>query len=183
MRKIMAGLFMTLDGVCEAPDKWSMPYFNEEVGAIIGANMARSDAMLLGRRTYEEWADYWPGKTEADDPFAGYINTVPKFVPTTTLETATWEGTTLLKGDFRREITGLKEQEGKDIAISGSITLVGSLLKEGLLDELALLVSPIVVGKGKRLFQTDESPVGLKLDDSKTLSNGVLSLTYGRADA
>jgi dihydrofolate reductase len=144
--------------------------------------MASSDAMLMGRRTYEEWAAYWPDKTAEDDPFAGYINTVQKYVMTTTLDKADWEGTTLLKGDLREEITKLKEQDGKDIAMSGSITLVGSLLKEGLLDELSLLVSPVVVGTGKRLFEDPSGPVGLKLIDSKPLSNGVLALTYGRAE-
>src|SRR5207302_10668942 len=124
MRKIMAGEFMTVDGVCEAPDKWSMQFFNDEVGAIIGANMARSDAMLMGRRTYEEWAAYWPGKTVEDDQFADYINNVQKYVVSTTLTSVDWKGAALLSGDFREEITKLKEQPGKDIAISGSITLV-----------------------------------------------------------
>jgi dihydrofolate reductase len=182
MRKLKAGEFMTLNGVTESPDKWSFPYFNDEVGAVIGESIMASDAMLMGRRTYEEWAEYWPGKTAEDDPFADYINNVQKYVMTTTLDKADWEGTTLLKGDLREEITKLKEQDGKDIAMSGSITLVGSLLKEGLLDELSLLVSPIVVGTGKRLFEDPSGPVGLKLIDSKTLSNGVLALTYGRAD-
>jgi dihydrofolate reductase len=182
MRKLKAGEFMTLNGVTEAPDQWSFPYFNDEVGAVIGESIMASDAMLMGRRTYEEWAAYWPDKTVEDDPFADYINNVKKYVMTTTLDKADWEGTTLLKGDLREEITKLKEREGKDIAMSGSITLVGSLLKEGLLDELSLLVSPVVVGTGKRLFEDPSGPVGLKLIDSKPLSNGVLALTYGRAE-
>ncbi|HYU56607.1 MAG TPA: dihydrofolate reductase family protein [Actinomycetota bacterium] len=182
-RKIIAGEFMALDGVLESPDKWSMPYFNDEVGAIIGTNMERSDAMLMGRRTYEEWAAYWPGKTAEDDEFAPYINSVAKFVVSTTLTSVEWEGTTLLNGDFREDITKLKHQPGKDIAVSGSITLVSSLLREGLLDELSLLVSPIVVGAGKRLFEDPSGPVGLKLIESRTLSNGVVALTYGLAEA
>lgn len=180
MRKIIAGLFMTLDGVTESPDKWSFPYFNEEVGQIIQSNMDSADTMLLGRRTYEEWAEYWPGKTAEDDPFAGYINNTPKLVASTTLKTLEWQNSTLIEGDVMEELAKIKRQPGKDIAMSGSVTLVGSLLSAGLLDELALLVSPIVLGSGKRLFENGGSPVPLKLVDSKTLGNGVLSLTYGR---
>jgi dihydrofolate reductase len=183
MRRIVAGEFMTLDGVLERPDQWSMPYFNDEVGALIGGAIAESDAMLLGRVTYEEWQPYWPGVTAEDDEFAGFINNVPKFVVSTTLESVdeAW-GATLLKGDVREQITALKETDGKDIAVSGCITLVHSLLREGLLDRLNLLVSPIVVGKGKRLFETVEDSVGLRLVDSKTLSNGVVWLSYEPAE-
>src|SRR5207248_9405241 len=134
-------------------------------------------AMLLGRVTYEAWAGYWPGKTAEDDPFAGYINNVPKYVVSTTLqEPLTWKGSTLV-----RDLDGvraLKEQDGKNIAISGSITLVGSLLSEGLLDELALLVSPIVLGQGIRLFDRPAESVGLRLASHETFDNGVQSLVY-----
>ncbi len=179
MRRIVAGEFMTLDGVLERPDQWSMPYFNEEVGALIGGAMAESDAMLLGRVTYQEWQPYWPGMTAEDDQFAGFINSVPKFVVSTTLQSVdeSW-GATLLKGDFREQITALKASEGRDIAVSGGITLVHSLLREGLLDRLNLLVSPIVVGRGKRLFESADESVGLRLVESRTLGNGVLWLSY-----
>src|SRR5438552_11687531 len=145
-RRILAGLFMTLDGSVHEPGEWSFPYFNDQVGEVITANMQASDAMLLGRRTYDAWAGYWPGMTADDDPFADYINNVQKYVVSTTLrEPLTWKGSTLV-----RDLDGvraLKEKPGKNIAISGSITLVGSLLSQGLLDELALLVSPIVLGR------------------------------------
>ena len=183
MRKIVAGLFMTLDGVTESPDKWSFPYFNDEVGQVITSNMESSDTMLLGRRTYQEWAEYWPDKIAEDDPFAGYINSTPKLVASTTLKTLEWANSTLIEGDVVEELAKIKQQPGKDIAMSGSVTLIGSLLGAGMLDELSLLVSPIVVGTGKRLFENGGSAVGLKLIDAKTFSNGVLSLTYGRADA
>jgi dihydrofolate reductase len=175
-RKILAGLFMSLDGVCENPGTWSMPYFNDQVGQIIGANTQNSDAMLLGRRTYEEWVAYWPGKTADDDPFADYINNVPKYVVSRTLkEPLEWEGSTLITGtDGIRE---LKQKPGKGMAISGSITLVGSLLREGMVDELALLVSPLVIGSGKRLFDSPEQ-VPLELIECTPLDNGVLSLRY-----
>ena len=180
-RQILAGLFMTLDGSVHEPGEWSFPYFNEQVGEIITANMQASDAMLLGRRTYEAWADYWPKMTAEDDPFAGYINGVQKYVVSTTLrEPLTWEGTELLTG--LDQVAKLKDQPGKAIAMSGSITLVGSLLREGLLDELSLLVSPIVLGKGKRLFEDPSGSIGLRLIESRTLDNGVLALRYERAE-
>jgi dihydrofolate reductase len=182
MRKIWAGLFMSLDGVVESPDRWVFPYFNEEVGQAVGAGSQAADAMLLGRRTYEEWADYWPDKTAEDDPYADFINNVHKFVVSTTLDTLEWGPSTLLSGDVAEQVGKLKEQPGKDIGISGSITLIGSLQKIGLLDELRLLVFPIVVGSGKRLFEGDEQ-VPLRLVDSKTFQTGVLSLTYERAEA
>lgn len=146
MRKIIAGLFMSLDGVVESPDKWSFPYFNDEVGQVIGSSMAASDAMLLRRRTYEEWAAYWPDKTAKDDPFADYINDIPKVVVSTTLKSVEWRNSTLVTGDVAEEIAKLKQQPGEGIAISGSITLIGSLLRDRLLDELSLLVDPVVVG-------------------------------------
>jgi dihydrofolate reductase len=183
MREIIAGLFMTLDGVTESPEKWSFPYFNDEVGQVIGSSMESSDTILLGRRTYEEFAEYWPDKTAADDPFADYINDTPKLVVSTTLKTLEWRNSSLIQGDVMEEIAKLKRQPGKKISMTGSVTLVGSLLSAGLLDELSLLVSPIVLGSGKRLFGNGGSPVGLKVIDSKTLTNGVLSLVYGPADA
>ena len=184
MRRIWAGEFMTLDGVLESPDQWSMPYFSDEVGAIIGANMASSDAMLLGRVTYQEWQSYWPDKTAEDDPFATFINNSPKYVVSTTLDSVdeAW-GATLLQGDFREAITGLKEGEGGDIIVNGCITLLSSLIRERLLDRLDLLVSPVVVGKGRRLFEGGAESVGLELVQSTTLGNGVLSVSYRLANA
>jgi dihydrofolate reductase len=179
MRKIQAGLFMTLNGVVQDPGTWSMPYFSDDVGRVISENMAAADAMLLGRRTYEEWVGYWPGKTAEDDPFAGFINSVPKYVVSQTLSgPLSWEGATLVTGDTGAAIRALKEQPGKNIAISGSITLVESLLTQGLLDELALLVSPIVLGAGRRLFDGPAGSVPLRLVQSETLDRGVLALRY-----
>ncbi len=179
MRKIQAGLFMTLNGVVHDPGTWSMPYFSDDVGRVIGGNMAAADAMLLGRRTYEEWAAYWPGKTAEDDPFADFINAVPKYVVSQTLmEPLAWKGSTLVTGDTAAAIRALKEQPGKNIAISGSITLVESLLTQGLLDELALLVSPLVLGAGRRLFDGPAGSVALRLVQADTLDKGVLSVVY-----
>ena len=181
MQKIVAGLFLSLDGVAEAPNRWVFPYMTDEVGQVVGSAMAASDSMLLGRRTYQEWAGYWPDKTADDDPYADYINNVPKHVVSTTLRPPLeWRNSTLVTGNIREQITNLKQQPGKEIAISGSISLVGWLLREGLLDELSLLVFPVVVGSGKRLFDGPDQ-VPLKLVHSQTFDNGVLALRYERA--
>ncbi|MGH2740244.1 MAG: dihydrofolate reductase family protein [Actinomycetota bacterium] len=128
--------------------------------------------MLLGRRTYEEWAACWPDKTAEDDPFADYINNIPKLVVSTTLKSVEWRNSTLITGDLGEELSRLKQQPGKDIAISGSATLVRSLLRDGLLDELGLLLFPVVVGTGKRLFEdwaADQVP--LELVESRALKD------------
>lgn len=179
MRRIVAGLFISVDGVVEAPDQWQFPYFNEEMGGAVQSMMDSSEAMLLGRRTYEEFAAYWPTST---DDFAGHMNNTPKYVVSNTLTAAEWQNSTLVSGDVIKELTRIKEQPGGDLAITGSGTLVRSLLREGLLDELQLLVHPVVVGTGKRLF--DDGPkVPLRLTGSRTFSTGVLHLTYERADS
>ena len=185
MRKIVAGEFVSLDGVMEAPDQWHFPYFNDEMGEVVGSQMQDADTMLLGRVTYEEFAAYWPGKTEDDTPGANFMNGTPKLVVSTTLDdVSAWENTTLVdKGDILGNLARLKEQPGKDISIVGSAKLVQSLLEAGLLDELRLLVHPIVVGKGKKIFGEQNHTTGLELADSRILSTGVLSLTYRPAQS
>jgi len=178
MRKVTAGLFVSLDGVTESPEKWQLPYFNDEMGEAIGAAMAAADAMLLGRVTYQEFASYWPGVRSEDQPFADYMNNTPKYVVSTTLDTVEWSNSTLIKGNLAEEITKLKQQPGKNIGITGSTTLVQSLLQDDLLDELGLMIHPVVVGSGKRLFEEGGDLKALKLIDSKTFSTGVVCLTY-----
>jgi dihydrofolate reductase len=182
MRKIVAGLFISLDGVVEAPETWHFPYFNDEMGEAVGAQMAAADTMLLGRQTYEEFAAYWADKG-SDVDFADVMNETPKLVASTTLASVDWQNSTLLGKDVAGELRRLKQEPGKNISITGSPTLVRSLLREGLIDELRLLVHPIVVGSGKRLFVDQEERVPLKLLDSTTFSTGVLYLTYVPADA
>ena len=182
MRKIVAGLFISLDGVIEAPEQWHFPYFNDEMGEAVGSQMAAADTMLLGRHTYEAFAAYWPNQGD-DVEFAAVMNDTPKLVASTTLSSLEWQNSTLLGKDVAGELRRRKEEPGKDIAITGSATLVRSLLREGLIDELRLLVHPIVVGTGKRLFEDQEERVPLRLVDSKTFSTGVLYLTYAPADA
>jgi dihydrofolate reductase len=178
MRKVTAGLFVSLDGVVESPEKWHFPYFNDEMGEAVGAAISSSDAMLLGRLTYQEFATYWPGVSSEDEPFATHMNNTPKYVVSKTLDKAEWNNSTLISGNVAEEITKLKQQPGKNIGITGSATLVQSLLQDDLLDELGLMIHPVVVGSGKRLFQEGGGPKGLKLVDSMTFSTGVVSLTY-----
>lgn len=183
MRKIVAGLFMSLDGVVESPEKWHFPYFNDEMGAAVGAQMAGSDTMLLGRVTYQEFADFWPNQSGTDNDAADYMNNTPKVVVSTTLDSVEWQNSTLIKGNVAEELTKLKQQPGKNIGITGSPTLVRSLLREDLLDELSLLVHPLVVGGGKRLFVDGTAQKPLKLVESKTFDTGVVYLTYQPASA
>jgi dihydrofolate reductase len=178
VRKIIAGLFISLDGVIEAPETWHFPYFNDEMGAAVDAHMALTDSMLFGRVTYEAFASYWPNVSAEEQPIAGYMNNTPKYVVSTTLASVEWSNSTLINGNFAGEITKLKQQPGKHIGITGSATLVQSLLQADLLDELRLLVHPVVVGRGQRLFKDGGDLKRLKLVDSKTFSTGVLSLIY-----
>jgi dihydrofolate reductase len=177
MRKIVAGLLVSLDGVTEAPEKWSAPYFNDEVGQEIASQMARADTLLLGRRTYQELAAYWPDRG-SDVQFADYMNTTPKLVVSTTLKSLQWNNSTLLTGDVAEQLSKVKQQPGKDISITGSATVVGWLLRQGLLDELRLLLHPIVVGDGSRLFQDGGEQIPLELVGSQAFSTGVVLLVY-----
>src|ERR671932_462796 len=168
MRQVIASEILSLDGVMESPEQWHFPYFNEEMGEAIGESMAASDAMLLGRVTYEGFAAFWPAQEGSDDDqeITAYMNNTPKFVVSKTLEEPLeWQNSTLIKENVAEEITRLKQQPGKDISITGSGTLVRSLLKDDLLDELRLMVHPIVVGSGKRLFEPDGEQKPPKLVD------------------
>ncbi|MFC9893217.1 dihydrofolate reductase family protein [Nocardia sp. NPDC127579] len=178
MRKIISSLFVSADGVAEAPDTWHFPYFNDEMGAAIGAGMGSSDAMLLGRVQYEEFAGHWP---ESDDEFAGFMNNQKKYVVTSTLTEATWNNTEIITGDIPAELAALKATEGGDIAITGSLTLVQSLLRAGLLDQLQLFVHPIVLGKGARWFDQLDDTVELKLVSAEAFSTGVINQIYAPA--
>jgi dihydrofolate reductase len=178
MRKVVASQFLSLDGVMEAPEKWHLPYFNDEMGAVIGKAIAETDALLIGRRTYEEWAAFWPSQSSDEEPIAAAMNGLPKYVASKTLSEVTWQNSTLLGDDVVAEIKKLKQQPGKDIAINGSATLVRSLLGEGVIDELRLMIHPLVVGSGRRLFENGTGQTPLELVESKTFSTGVLNLTY-----
>jgi dihydrofolate reductase len=178
MRKLVASQFLSLDGVMEAPETWHFPYFNDEMGAVIGEAISETDAFLMGRRTYEEFAAFWPGQPVDEDPIAAAMNGLPKYVASTTLKQVSWQNSTLLGGDVVGEVRKLKEQSGKDISITGSATLIRSLLAEGVIDELRLMIHPVVVGSGRRLFENGTRQTPLELVESKTFSTGVLNLTY-----
>jgi dihydrofolate reductase len=175
MRKIVAGLFVSVDGVLEAPDIWTGPYFSPEVGQTVGSLIAGGDTLLLGRVTYQGFAAAFGGQSGG---MADTMNSVPKVVVSTTLSTAGWQNSTLISGNVAAEITKLKQQPGQNINVSGSGSLVSWLLRQGLLDQLDLLVFPVIVGHGKRLFGGEGNHVGLTLAASEAFSSGVVHLTY-----
>ena len=175
MKKIVAGLFMSLDGVVEAPENWTGPYFNDEIGQEIGSVMAAGDTMLMGRKTYQTFAASFAGQSGG---MADQMNSTPKLVVSTTLDTAEWQNSTLIKENVAGELGRLKQQPGKNINISGSITLIRSLLRDGLLDELRLQLFPVVIGSGMRLFGDSGQRLSLKLADSRTFGTGVVNLIY-----
>ncbi|MFC3687169.1 dihydrofolate reductase family protein [Aquipuribacter hungaricus] len=180
MGRIVANFFISLDGVVERPDQWHFPYFDDEMGAVMGEGMQGQGAFLLGRRLYDEWSQYWPTNTD-DDGFGPHINGIQKYVVSSTLTEATWQRTTLLTGaDVAGQLREVKERTEGDIAMSGSATTVRWLLREGLLDELALLVHPVAVGHGQRLFE-DTPTTPLRLLSSRALSSGVLHSRYAPA--
>lgn len=185
MRKITAGLFISLDGVVEAPDQWHFPYFNDEMGAAVGAMLGTADTVLFGRKTYESFAGAWPEREAAGGEDAGFAKTLGdarKIVASSRQLDFTWRNSEQLQGDLVEAVTALKNEPGGDIALSGSISVVRQLLAAGLLDELHLLVHPIAVRKGMRLFDEGEPSVPLRLISSEAFRTGVLNLVYGPAE-
>jgi dihydrofolate reductase len=191
MRKIVVSEFVTLDGVMQAPGDpnedrdggfdqggWQLSYFDDIFGNVLMEAFEATGGMLLGRRTYEIFARHWP-KQPADDPLAGTMNSLEKYVVSTTLrEPLEWENSTLIKGDVAREIAKIKEGSGKEIQVIGSGELVQTLVREDLVDEYRLMIHPLVLGSGKRLFREGSPQKRLKLIDSKPTTTGVLILTY-----
>ena len=177
MRKVNAVELVSLDSVMESPEKWAFAYSNDEIDEVNAAGMAASDALLLGRLTYEHLAAYWPHQP-GGTPTVDYINSVPKYVVSATLEEAEWNNSIIIREDVAEKIAELKRQSGKDITILGSGALVGSLLRDGLLDELRLMVHPVILGGGKNLFEDGFDRRPLELIDSKMFGTGVVYLTY-----
>jgi dihydrofolate reductase len=166
-----------VDGVTESPDQWQ-EHFDEDMGEALNAQIADVDSILLGRVTYDEWASYWP---TSNDPFGEFINNTPKYVVSSTLKTVEWGDfatVSLLGGNLVQAVTELKQQPGKDISVAGSVSLVQSLLQNDLLDELMLMIHPVVVGKGKRLFTDGNDLKRLELVSSKASRTGTLIVTY-----
>jgi dihydrofolate reductase len=177
MGAIRSGLFISLDGVIESPETWHFDYWNDEMGAVVGELMSGNDGMLLGRQTYDEFAEYWP-TADPNDPVTGQMNGSRKYVVSTTLTEATWENTTIVNGDVEAELAKLKQDE--QLGTTGSATLVRRLLERGLVDELHLLVHPVVIGHGKKLF-ADGAKVPLELVSATAFTTGVVHLVYGPA--
>jgi len=187
MRKIAAGLFISLDGVFEAPDQWHFPYFNDEMGAAIDATLGAADTLVFGRKTYDSFAGGWPEREAAggeDAPFAKVLGDARKIVVSHQQLEFTWRNSEQLGGDLFEAVTVLKNEPGDSaIGMSGSVSVVRQLLAAGLLDELHLLVHPIVVRKGMRLFEEGEAPIPLQLISSETFKTGVLNLCYAPAES
>lgn len=174
MRKLIVTEFVTLDGVVAEPQNWSFPYWNDEIEKLKHGELFSSDAQLLGRVTYQGFASAWPSRT---GEYADRLNSLPKYVVSTTLDKTEWNNSHLIKENVAEEISKLKQQPGQDILVHGSITLVQALIKNDLVDQYNLLVYPLVLGTGKRLFR-DESSASLKLVETKPFGSGVVLLRY-----
>jgi len=185
MRKVVVSEYVTADGVMEDPGGaegfehggWSFQFWSDESAKFKFDELFASDALLLGRVTYEGFAKAWPAMTD-EQGFADRMNSLPKFVVSTTLEKAEWNNSRLIKGNIPEEIAGLKQQPGQDILVGGSRRLVHTLMQHDLIDEYRLLVHPVVLGSGKRLFAEGSGKKALKLIDTKAFSSGVVALSY-----
>ncbi len=178
MRKIVVSEFVSADGVMEAPETWQFPFQTGEIGAITERQTNAIEALLLGRVTYEVFAGFWPTQTNNEFGVADKYNRMPKYVVSTTLQKGDWNNSTLIQSNIIEEIRKLKQQPGGAIGIIGSATLVHSLLDAGLVDEVQLLVHPLVLGTGVRLFVEGGRPFSMQLADSQILANGVVFLSY-----
>src|SRR5688572_8991387 len=180
MRTLIVTEFISLDGVIGEPQDWSFPYWGDDIAEFKSAELFGSDTMLLGRVTYEGFAAAWPGRAGAD-AFADYINSMEKVVVSNTLNEATWQNSHLLKGDLTAGINELKARDGKDIVVHGGKTLVKSLLERDLVDRWHLLVYPVMLGTGLKLF--DEGVTAkLKLVEARPFASGVVAMIYERGE-
>ena len=181
MGRIVSNFFISMDGVVERPDQWHFPYFDDEMGRIVSSGMETQKSFLMGRRLYGEWSAYWPSQGD-DVPFASHINSMPKYVLSSEDFAPGWQNTTVLSGpddaSVAEQVRALKDSSDGDIGMSGCATTVRWLIAQGLLDELALLVHPIAVGTGQRLFE-QTGTVPLELLESRPLATGVMLVRYG----
>lgn len=176
MRKLVVSEFVSLDGVMEDP-MWTVPFRSQEGEAFKFAELQASDALLLGRVTYDEFAAGWPGRDEKEGDYTARMNGYPKYVASTTLEKAEWNNSTIIRDDVVGAVAALKRQDGKEILVFGSGKLIETLRRHDLIDEYRLLVFPVVLGKGQRLF-TEGLDATLQLIEAKPLGSGVVALTY-----
>lgn len=191
MGKIVAFTSLTLDGVMQAPGRpdedrrdgfehggWAIPYADSVLGTISGDSMASTGALIFGRRTYEDFYSVWPKRTD-DNLFTGVLNNTQKYVASTTLkEPLPWVNSTLLKGDAAEAVARLRAQPGKDFVVLGSGGLLQSLMRRDLVDKYVLLIHPLILGSGLRLFSDGGQFAALRLVDAKTTTTGVVIATY-----
>ena len=183
--------FVTLDGVSQGPGSpeedtsdgftqggWFVPHLDEAFIGKAAELLGRADALLLGRRTYDAFARDWPQITDPNDPFTALMNSLPKYVASQTLSNGSWHPTTILSGDVAAQIVALKQQPGRELQIHGSARLAQSLLAAGLIDELRLVIAPVIVGNGRRLFPDGGAPAGLQLVGSESTPGGLTIQTY-----
>lgn len=183
--------FITLDGVVQGPGApqedtsggfehggWVVPHIDDDFGAVIDGIFSKVDAFLFGRTTYDLFASYWPKVTDEQDPVAGPLNKLPKHVVTSRPLTTGWDGTYVVSGDVATEVARLKEQPGDELQVHGSGRLAQALLAHGLVDQYNLLVFPVVLGSGKRLFDNVVAPAGLRLTGTRTTGSGIAVSTY-----
>ena len=195
MSTLVVGTFLTLDGVMQGPggpeeDRsggfahggWVVPHFDDALGRAMDEWIARADALLLGRRTYETFAAHWPHVGD-DDPMAARLNRLPKHVASRTLDRVDWHNSSLIAGDVAEAVAELKSRPGREIQVHGSGELVQTLMAHDLVDEYRLRICPVLLGTGKRLFAGGTAPAGLELVDSATTGTGVVMQTYRRAGA
>ena len=191
MRKVIAAVFVSLDGVIQAPGGpdedptggfelggWTFPYFDDEAGEVMGELFSEPFDLLLGRRTYDIFNAYWPVVPNSDTPIGQAFNAATKYVATRSDDQFTWENTVVLRGDAAAHVARLRQEDGPRLLIQGSSVLIQSLQKQGLIDVYRLLIFPLVLGKGKRVFGEAGKPQELKLEQHKTFSTGVMLATY-----
>lgn len=176
MRKVVASMYVTLDGVMEAPNEWSFQFWSDEAATFKYDELFASDGLLLGRVTYQGFAAAWP-TMEGTGEYGERMNSLPKFVASRTLQEATWNAT-LMKDNVAEEVRKLKQQVGQDLLIFGSAELVQTLMEADLIDEYRLMLYPVVVGKGKKLFPEGSAKKTMKLVSTQTFASGVVILSY-----
>jgi dihydrofolate reductase len=192
--KLTVTTFLTLDGVMQSPGApeedpsngfdlggWLVPYADEDMGRIVVEWFAGADAFLLGRKTYEIFVGFWPNVTDENDPVATALNSLPKYVASTTLDRVEWNNATLIEKDVVEAVTELKSRPGRELQVHGSGDLAQTLIENDLVDEYRLLIYPLVLGRGRRLFGGGSVPAALRLVDTRTTGTGVVAHTYERA--
>ena len=178
MRRVVWSEYISLDGVVEEPGMWSLSYFSDDLAEYKYDELFASDALLMGRVTYEGFAAAWPTMEEIEGDFAVRMNALPKYVASTTLEKADWNNSTIVRENVPDEVARLKQQSGKDLLIAGGGALARTLLDHGLIDEIRMLLHPIAVGVGQRLFEGANDSTALTLIDTQRFDSGVVALTY-----